>query len=467
MGIQFKQIDNLQSTFDSLSGDFQGQINANDSGISNVLSGSSSIGGWKYFTGNADFSGAQGILVDPSNIYTPNNVFAGGIKIGGSIANPRTSTSAPAGSFQVTGGQSYFDDQVNIRNSAGIKISNGAITGGTGDLYYITGENLSYGSGNLTGALTVQGNPVLTGSSPFSQTNSGISSVGNTLITSGTGNFNTISFDPSAVAPSHQEGRIFYDSDNKALAVYNDEADITLQVGQEQYVRVRNNTSSAILNGQAVYINGSHGAAAPTVELAISTGESTSQVVGLATHDIETSSFGYVTTYGIVRDVNTTDFSAGDSIYLSEAVSGGLTGVAAVIPNYKVDIGHVIRSHSNGTILVQLGTPKLGGGDVKVVNGDINISGVPYYSVIGNTNAGGISSSNDFVFDSGNARLGIGTSSPEGILDMSTTISAPILPRLNNTEMDAISSPVNGMIIYNTTSGKFAGHANSSWIVLH
>jgi hypothetical protein len=149
MGIQFKQIDNLQSTFDSLSGDFQGQINVNDSGISNVLSGSSSIGGWKYFTGNADFSGAQGILVDPSNIYTPNNVFAGGIKIGGSIATPRTSTSAPAGSFQVTGGQSYFDDQVNIRNSAGLSITNGAITGGSGNFYTLTGNDLVYGDGDF------------------------------------------------------------------------------------------------------------------------------------------------------------------------------------------------------------------------------------------------------------------------------------------------------------------------------
>ena len=127
MGIQFKQIDNLQNTFDSLSGSLQGQVTALSGDTTDVASGDFVFAGNKYFTGNVDFSGAQGILVDPNNIYTPNNIFAGGIKIGGTIATPRTSTSAPAGSFQVTGGQSYFDDQINIRNNAGINIVNGSI----------------------------------------------------------------------------------------------------------------------------------------------------------------------------------------------------------------------------------------------------------------------------------------------------------------------------------------------------
>ena len=172
----------------------------------------------------------------------------------------------------------------------------------------------------------------------------GLALVGTEFSTSGTGTFTQINFD-LGVTPSHNEGTIFYDNDNKALAVYNDEADITLQVGQEEYVRVRNSTAGTISNGQAVYINGSHGDNSPTVELAISTGEATAQVVGLATHNIERNSFGYITTFGVVRDLDTSDLSAGDSVYVSEAVSGGLTGVSPVIPNYKAPVGHVIRSH--------------------------------------------------------------------------------------------------------------------------
>ena len=152
MGIQYKQVDKLQGTFDSLSGDLQGQLTTLSGSNSEIASGSFVFAGNKYFTGNADFSGAQGIFVDPNNIYTPNNIFAGGIKIGGTIATPRTSTSAPAGSFQVTGGQSYFDAQVNIRNSAGINITDGSITGGSGEFSQvkstlISGANFSGESG--------------------------------------------------------------------------------------------------------------------------------------------------------------------------------------------------------------------------------------------------------------------------------------------------------------------------------
>ena len=157
MGIQFKQIDGLDSTFSSLSGDLQGQISSNTNATSGLLSGSSIIGGSKYFTGNADFSGAQGILVDPNSIYTPNNVFAGGVKIGFAISTPRNSTTGPAGALQVTGGQIYFENQLNIRNSAGISISNGAITGGSGNFQTLTGGSMAYGSASFEDVTSTSG----------------------------------------------------------------------------------------------------------------------------------------------------------------------------------------------------------------------------------------------------------------------------------------------------------------------
>ena len=154
MGIQFNQIDNLQSTFDSLSGDLQGQLTPLSGDVSQIASGDFVFGGDKFFTGNADFSGAQGILVDLNNIYTPNTVYAGGIKIGGTLSSPRNSTPGPEGIFQVSGGQSYFDGQVNLRNGA--SISTNAITGGTGNFYQATGEFLDYSTGYF-GKVTPQG----------------------------------------------------------------------------------------------------------------------------------------------------------------------------------------------------------------------------------------------------------------------------------------------------------------------
>ncbi len=215
--------------------------------------------------------------------------------------------------------------------------------------------------------------------------------VNNNNITASSGLFDSLDMTPIAEAnyPPHQEGVLFYDNENHTLSLYNEEADVTLQLGQEEFLRVRNNTGATSTNGTAVLITGSHGNAAPTISGAIATSESTSQIVGLSTHSIEDSSFGYVTTYGIVRNVDTSHCAAGDEIFLSATEVGSGVNVSPTIPNYKVTIGHVIRSHgANGSILVQIGHPKLGGGDLKS-EAELNLSGVPFVTTKSDTTAGG------------------------------------------------------------------------------
>ncbi len=424
MGIKFKQIDGLQSTLDSISGGLNNQTVINSNDISGLYYDNIEISGWKYFDDNVDISGLQGLLVASDNIYTPNNLIAGGIKIGFPIATPRNSTQAPLGALQVTGGQIYLEDQLNIRNNAGIDITNGSISGNGGTFH---------------NSLTLGGNPVLTGIEP-----------------------DFIDFIPTGNL-DHQEGRLFYDSGNFTLSLYNDEADVSLQIGQEEYLRVRNNTAGTISNGSAVLINGSQGTH-PTIDLASADSEEHAQVIGLATHDISSSSFGYVTTYGVVRGLNTIGYSAGDEIFLSTG-SGALTSGTIDSPNYRVRIGHVLRSHLNqGTILVQPGQAKLGGGDVKSLS-TINVSGITYYDSAADS-AGILGSSSSFVYNNASGFVGIGAPEPEGILDIKSTTSAPIMPRMTTAQMNAITSPVEGMLIYNTDSGKFAGYTGA-WSLLH
>ena len=154
-------------------------------------------------------------------------------------------------------------------------------------------------------------------------------------------------------APAHAEARVFYDNTNKALAVYNDEADITLQVGQEEYIRVYNNTGSTITNGTPVYITGQVGAI-PTIEASVANDTYTkSQAVGLATHDIEASTSGYVTVRGVVSGLNTAHLTAGQQVHV--APTGGTQDSAPTYPNYPTDLGICLSSDaSTGAIYVNV-----------------------------------------------------------------------------------------------------------------
>jgi len=205
--------------------------------------------------------------------------------------------------------------------------------------------------------------------------------------------------------PPHQEGVVFYDQDTHTLTLYNDESDVALQLGQEEFLRVRNKTGATITNGTAVLIDGSYGSASPSVSGAIANSESNSQVVGIATHDIENDSFGYITTYGLVRDIDTSHYSDGDEIFLSQALIGSGSSTSPIVPNYEVRIGHCVKSHlTNGSVLVQLGSVKLGGGDLKIES-SVQVSGVPFVTNLASDVAAAVQTDRFFYYDSGINRL--------------------------------------------------------------
>jgi hypothetical protein len=139
----------------------------------------------------------------------------------------------------------------------------------------------------------------------------------------------------------YAEGLIYYDSANGALVVKNDEQDVTLQVGQEELIRVYNNSGADITNGTPVYISGTANNL-PSIEVADATFAFGS--VGIATHTIENGSVGYVTARGIVNDVNTQSLSVGSKIHVG--VGGGLSGTAPSYPYYPTDLGVCLISDS-------------------------------------------------------------------------------------------------------------------------
>jgi hypothetical protein len=155
-------------------------------------------------------------------------------------------------------------------------------------------------------------------------------------------------FVPQDTAPPHVEGTLYYDKDEKALSYFNNESDVTLNIGLENIIYVR--ALENITNGHAVYIAQAAGPV-PRVRLANNNSDSTVNAIGLATHDISSGAYGWVTSFGIVRHLDTDTFTEGATIYVDTL--GNLTDVKPAYPKRIKQIGNVIYSHANqGKILV-------------------------------------------------------------------------------------------------------------------
>lgn len=157
--------------------------------------------------------------------------------------------------------------------------------------------------------------------------------------------------------PSGAEGDFYYDGTEKTHVAKNDITGSSLNVGHEAWVRVVNNTGSPIANGQAVYINGNDvPSGLPTIALAQADSSATANVLGVTTGSIADTEEGLVTSWGKVRDLNTSAFSNGDLIYLSPSVAGGFTNTKPTRPDRIVEIGYVTKAAAGtaGTITVNL-----------------------------------------------------------------------------------------------------------------
>jgi hypothetical protein len=153
-------------------------------------------------------------------------------------------------------------------------------------------------------------------------------------------------------APTYAEGRVFYDSTAHTLNYYNDNSQMSVNIGQEQIIRVRNQTGSDIPNGSVVYVNGATGNT-PTISLAIATAFSTSDIIGVTTTDVTNNGFGYVTVNGLVNGLDTSAFADGNPVFLSATTAGAFTATEPVAPNYSVQVGVIVRANpSVGTLLV-------------------------------------------------------------------------------------------------------------------
>jgi len=159
-----------------------------------------------------------------------------------------------------------------------------------------------------------------------------------------------------------QERRLQWNSDDGTLdmGLFNG---VTLQVGQETHYFAKNTSAVTITNGSSVMATGTVGASGKlTIAKAVADGSVPAHyMIGIATQDISPNEFGYVTSFGLVRNINTTGapygetWSDGDLLYFNPTTAGGLTNVQPEAPELKTPQAIVVTAGTgNGSIFARM-----------------------------------------------------------------------------------------------------------------
>lgn len=140
-------------------------------------------------------------------------------------------------------------------------------------------------------------------------------------------------------------------------------ANVTLQVGQEELVRVVNKTGANLLeaNYQAVRVSGAQGNRLKVALAKADNDANSADTIGLVTETINNNQEGFVTAVGLVRNIDTTGdlqtetWADGEMLYLSSTTAGAITNIKPEAPEHGVRLGYVVRAHkTQGQIYVKV-----------------------------------------------------------------------------------------------------------------
>ena len=160
-------------------------------------------------------------------------------------------------------------------------------------------------------------------------------------------------------------GRLGWNDTDGTLEFKLKGGNVTLQIGQEQVIRVVNKTTPLInlleANYQVCVVSGATGQRV-SVRLAQADSDANSAgTLGMVTENIDANQEGFITTSGQVREINTTGslqgetWSDGDILYLSPTTAGAVTNIKPTAPYHTVIVGYVEYAHAvHGKIYVKI-----------------------------------------------------------------------------------------------------------------
>ena len=294
-----------------------------------------------------------------------------GIVSGSSQVTPLIPTGTVSGSSQVD-----LTQTTNYVTGIKTRLNAETVISGSSQVSYVNVSNIPSGiissSNQLTSVfLETGGDNVVSGSSQvsypaLSNIPSGIVSGSsqldgttiNNLTASGSfsGSFHSdyVTFNTIPQTTSIEQGTVSWNDGDGTLDLILKGGLTTLQLGQEQHVMTYNDSGVPLVDGDVVYIKGAQGNRI-SVGLAANTIEGLSSVtIGLVTEPIAMGAEGFVTTFGLVRNLNTLGLTEGLPIYLG-ATTGSYTQVKPVAPAHTVIVGYVIRAHESvGSIFVKV-----------------------------------------------------------------------------------------------------------------
>lgn len=168
------------------------------------------------------------------------------------------------------------------------------------------------------------------------------------------GDFNTLHTDFITTGASDAVARLRWNDTDGTLNLGLKGGNIVTRMTEDSLVRVTNRTGVSIPKRSVVYVSGAQGNR-PTIALADADLEMTStSVLGITAEAIADNAEGFVMTGGVLRDVDTSAFTEGVVLWLSQT-AGSITQTRPTQPAHGVMIGYCIRSHASvGQIFVKI-----------------------------------------------------------------------------------------------------------------
>jgi hypothetical protein len=235
------------------------------------------------------------------------------------------------------------------------------VSGGTTGLTTSGGPITTSGTITLAGILNIAnggtGSATAAGA-PFALKDANADITSMTGITGGISSPDFIQFDTTATV-TDATGRLYYDDqDQFQTLTFQMNGAVIQRIGEELYYRVK--LSSAANKGDVLMFTGTLGAsggltAAPATGLLP---EQANYILGLATESGITNDWVFVTTFGEVKQINTTGgaetWVQGDILYYNPLVTGGLTKTKPAVPNAITVVAAVVHvGTSNGVLFVR------------------------------------------------------------------------------------------------------------------